>query len=797
MRQPSFVYLAAIWAGIVCGRFAGDWIAPWAGLAVAAAVGLGLASGRRTRLVLLASAFAALGVLRSPEAAWHRRVLPGALAGLTGVPAVLEVKTAFLAADCSESATALVEAVVAGPTALAGRRVVLRDLEELQPPGGRRFRVRGEFTAPRARLNPFGPDQVERCERLGVVGTVNVASIQAPAPAWPAGWVSGFRERLEATIRKAGPGEAAGMLEAMLLGQRGRLEPRVETLMLRAGTYHVISVSGLHVGIVLYIISAFLSILALPRLVLTAISAVCTVFYVIFTGTPPSAARSGGLFLAVGLARALEWRVDLANCVCATGTGLLLALPHFAWDIGFQLSLGAVLGMAMLTGRTDPGWPPGPGRASRVGRYLTGGFVACLAAEAFTLPVILNDFGRASLVAPLGNLIMIPLTTLAIAGGMEGAVALVISEPLAALFIKGAAAVTHLAILGTDLIARLPCALIYVGRPGPARLVPYVLGLAYLAFAGPRAARKANLLLLVIFHALLIIPAPRLDRDLLRATFLYVGDGDATLLRMPGGQTLLVDVGPDPESQGRSQSQVVGLLAIEGINRIDQVVVTHAHDDHYGGLASLVENVAVGEVLVGRLEGEPAYLSALNMLRARGIVVRTVEAGDRWQCGRAWVKVLHPRPAAGRVPAADPNPVSVVLRVELGDFALLLTGDLTPEMGQALARDEAPGDTLGPARPARRDLAATVLKAPHHGAPDSVDRSFLEACGARVAVVSAGSKWASHPWPATIDLLEDCGARTLVTSTDGAVSLATDGRALEVTTESGKHLTLAACRPSD
>jgi competence protein ComEC len=797
LRQPSFVFLAAVWAGLICGRAAGNWLAPVLGLVVAAAVGLGFAGGQRTRLALLAVAFAALGVLRSPEAGWNRTPVPQVLARASGVPVVLEVKTPFLAADCSESATGLVEQVVAGPTALTGRRVILRGLGDLRPPGSARFRVRGEFTVPRARLNPFGPDQVQRCERLGVVGAVDVTSLKAPSRTWPAGPISDFRERLENLIRTAYPGEASGMLEAMLLGQRDRLEPRVETVMLRAGTYHVISVSGLHVGIVLYIISAFLSILALPRCILAAISAACTVFYVIFTGTPPSAARSGGLFLTAGLVKALEWKVDLANCVCATGTGLLLVLPHFAWDIGFQLSLGAVLGMAMLAGGTDPGWPSGTSRVSRLGRHLTAGLVVCLAAEAFTLPVILNDFGRASLVAPLGNLIMIPLTTLAIAGGMEGAVALMFSERLAALFIKGAAAVTHLSIVGTELVTRLPCALVYVGRPGPARMVPYVVGLVYLSLVGARKARRANLLLLVAFHALMVIPAPRVNQDLLRATFLYVGDGDATLLRMPGGQTVLVDAGPDPGSQGRSQSQVVSLLAIEGINRIDQVVVTHAHDDHYGGLASLLENVAVGEVLVGRLEGESEYLRVLELARARGIEVRTVEAGDQWQCGRARVTVLHPRGAVGTGLAADPNPTSVVLRVEMGDFALLLTGDLTPEIGQVLARDRVAADTLGAVLPARRDLAATVLKAPHHGAPNSIDPSFLKACGARIAVVSAGSKWASHPWPATLDMLKASGARTLVTSTDGAVSLVTDGRVVEVVTESGKRLTLSTCRVPD
>jgi competence protein ComEC len=786
VRRPSIVLLAAVWAGLVGGRVAGGSLAGVLLSVSALAGGLGLVRGARPRLAALAGAFLLLGVLRSPDSAWNWRPPPAGLARFRGVPVVLEVKTAWLAATSSDRVTARVGEVVAGPMSLAGRSVVLRGLEEIEPPERCCFRVYGRFAPPRARLNPFGIDPVTDYRRRNCVGSVDVVSVAAERGNGVAAWVSRFRRRLVRAIRAAYPGEASGMLEAMLVGGRGNLAPRVETVMLKAGTYHVISVSGLHVGIVVLVLSAFLSILGLPRVMLVAVFAGATSFYVVFTGTPPSAVRAGGLFLVLGLCRILQWKVDFANCVAATGVGLLVAVPQFAWDIGFQLSLGAVLGMALLLPQIDVSASAGRSVWTRARRYLIGGAIVGLAAEAFTLPIVLYDFGRASLVAPLGNLIMVPLTTVAIAGGIEASFALAFSEKLASLLLKAAAGATHLAIVLTDLVTRHPLALVYVGRPGAGSLAAYLVGLGYLTFFSPAMSRGLKLALVVVLHGFLLVPWSGSAGRLLKVTYLHVGDGDAALLEMPDGERVLFDAGPNTEAFGQAQNQVVRLLAMKGINCLDRVVVTHAHDDHYGGLGGVLDNVVVKELLVGDLEGEREYEELLARARSVGTVVRRVRAGDVIRSGPVAIEVLYPRDTADKVATDEANSRSVVARVSLGEVALMFTGDVTPDVQRALALKAL--ESVG----GRPNLASVILKAPHHGAPNSLDPAFLERVGARVVVISAGGKFASHPSPATIDLVRAGGAEVYTTSADGAVYVATDGAGLEVRTEAGARLAMSS-----
>lgn len=786
--------LTGLWMGLVGAGLVGENPILVCLVLAASVVGLALVGCRRLRMPVMVIAFAVIGVLRSPEASWNR-LGPAGDTAAHGLPVVLGVRTPCLAAACSDRAVATVEQVLAGPKAILGRRVQLRGLDKLPAPGGSVFSVCGKFSSPRPRLNPYGIDGKKQSQRIGIVGAVDVASISSGPRERTVGRVSSFRERLETLIRSSYRGEASGMVEAMLLGQRERLTPRVQNLMLKAGTYHVISVSGLHVGIVLLVFSCFLSVLGLTPWLLASAYAIVIVAYVVFTGSPPSAVRAGGLFLVLGIARLLQWRIDFPNCVCATGAMLLLIFPHFAWDIGFHLSLGAVLGMAVLVPQIGPQGAPKRGFAARAWRYVFSGFAVCLAAQAFTLPIVLYDFGRASLVAPIANLVMVPLTTLAIAGGIEASFALILSERLALVLLKASAATTHLSILATGWLTHVPYSFMYPGRPCPVRMVAYFAGLGALSFLRPLMSRRAKFILLATLQGLMVIPPARPHDGLLRLTFIYVGDGDAVLVETPDGKTTLVDAGPNTEIYGQAQNQVIRLIAMKGINFLSRVVVTHAHDDHYGGLACLLDNIRVGEIMVGDLGGEREYVNLLEGARARGVPVRPVRRGEVWLSGRAVFEVLHPAgdavvggpgtnpgadagmgaeagPGAGLEPGTDDaNGRSVVVRLEYGSVSFLLTGDATPDV-----------QTLLPV------VTCTVLKAPHHGAFHSIDPGFLEHLGAKIAVVSAGYKFGSHPSPATLAMLAAAGIETLTTSADGAVTIVTDGASLEARSESGSCL---------
>jgi hypothetical protein len=169
MRRPSMLLLAATWTGLLAGGTLGNCaLGLWVPLVVAGVV-LPVFDGGWARLAVLAAALFLAGVLLSPDASWNRTAVPPGLAAAAKVPVVLKVATPFLAAECSDRVVAMVTDVVVGPTALAGRKVMLRGFEEVTPPGRSRFTVCGKFGAPAARLNPYSIDMRTQYARLVVL----------------------------------------------------------------------------------------------------------------------------------------------------------------------------------------------------------------------------------------------------------------------------------------------------------------------------------------------------------------------------------------------------------------------------------------------------------------------------------------------------------------------------------------------------------------------------------------------------------------------------------------------------
>jgi competence protein ComEC len=727
---------------------------------------------------LFLACFALLGLLRSPDAHWNRLRVPRPPLGEDKFPCVVRVRTTFPFLLGGEKARVRVDSVAAGYAWLEGRYVLLRGPGIAGALGDGTATVRGTFYYPRPRLNPYGWDTELRYGREGIAGTLLADSFADSAGRMPA--LFRYRERIARLIASAGNRSSRGVLEALLLGRRTEIDPSTGDIMIRAGTYHVIAISGLHVGIVVLLVTSLITAMGPPRGLRILLAVVCVLGYVVFTGARPSAQRAGAFFLLLSLIKYIQWKVDIPNCVCAAGIILLALSPHLAWDVGFRLSLGAVFGITLLVPQLQSAGRRGKGLLGRLGRYVRLGVLVSFSAQAATLPILLYHFGRVSLAGTAFNLVVLPVVTLAVAAGLEASLAVLVWERLGLVFMRGAAALVTLMIAVASLAQRWFDPVVFAGRPEIWQLIIYCIGISYIGFLTPRLKGRWKILGLVLLYAFLLLPMPRSGERGMVLTFVHVGDGDACLVRFPGGPAMLIDTGQGGEYDA-GRMDVLPHLAIQGVKRLDSVLITHSHNDHYGGLAALLGNIDVNRVLVGTLEGEAGYRELLERCRARGIEVELVARGDTVVCGGAALEVLHPSGVCLQR-ADDPNAQSIVLRLVYKEIRVLFTGDVTPGVQRELA-------DLG------CDLACDVLKVPHHGAPDGVDPAFVEACGAEVAVISVGSRFASHPSPGTIRLLEDSGMRVLVTRRDGAVTVTTEGRNLEIRTVKGGRVSVPGRLP--
>jgi competence protein ComEC len=293
--------------------------------------------------------------------------------------------------------------------------------------------------------------------------------------------------------------------------------------------------------------------------------------------------------------------------------------------------------------------------------------------------------------------------------------------------------------------------------------------------------------------------APRADGRL-RADFLDVGQGDAALLTMPDGSTLLVDGGGRPtlgaraaaaggdfetarferDARGIGDAVVSEFLWSRGLDRVDYLLATHAHADHIDGLKDVARNFRVRAALVARTPPVAVeYAQFAAAMRASRVPVRLVARGDALRFGAATVEVLYPPPApasspdageadAGRLPSGNDD--SVVLRVRYGARCFLLTGDIERGAESALV---AAGD----------DLRCDVVKVAHHGSRTSSTAPFVAATRPAFAVVSVGlTSPFGHPDAAVVERWRAAGAQVLQTGRRGTITFSTDGRDLRVET---------------
>jgi competence protein ComEC len=765
--RPSVFLLAALWVGLLAAPAPGGSAWVYIACLVPALAGILILKNARSGAALIIVCLFLLGVLRSPDSAWNRS--GNGVEGLPErFPAVMRVAPVPLSSLETGRFKVRVEEVIAGWPSLEGQ-VVLVDPEAV-PVGGIRCCLAGTFRKPGRALNPFAVDRRAQARRRGVAGYVSSKSVGDNGLG---GVLRAFRGKIANLIRRTSRGACRGVLEAMLLGERHGLTPESRSLMICAGTYHVLAISGLHVGIVVLLVSSFIALLRLPRGPGLALAAALVIFYVVLTGARPSAMRAGMFFLLLSLCRYLQWRIDYPNAVCAAGTVLLFAFPYLAWDLGFKLSLGAVLGITLLVPQLHPVRRGSRSIKRKVVHYTTLGMTASFSAQVFTLPVVLHHFGRTSPAGILTNLVVLPLTTLIVAAGLEASVSVLVWDSLALVFMRAAAVLADAVLASMSVATRMIDPLLVTGRPAVWKALVYYALIACPVFAFPRMKRFCRILLLAGAYVFMLVGVPGGSGGQVTATFLHVGDGDACLVETPSGKTVLVDSGPRGEDYDAADLYLVPFLALRGVSRLDVVIITHPHSDHYGGLGTLAANLDIGEIIVGTVDGEPGYQTMLAQAIAGGARLREIRRGDVLSLDGIRLEFLHPSEEyAGELP--DANAGSLVFAMVYGGTRFLFTGDVTSEVQEELLG-------LGLVQPCQ------VLKVPHHGAPGALGPGLLEALEAAWAIIPAGTRFRLHPAPETLEALEIEGVRAFTTSRDGAVTVTTDGQTLEVLSQSEKN----------
>ena len=633
---------------------------------------------------------------------------------------------------------------------------------------GRHIRLPATLHRP-ARYLDIGVPDGERA--LLLRGTVLVGTAKSGALAEVverAGWIDERLADVRAFSRRAIRGtvgtwsaRAAAIVTAIVIGDRAGLDETVQQSLQQAGTYHVIAISGGNIAILAGLLLGMFRMAGVLGRTASYVAMAVLVMYGALVGGGASVNRATLMAVAYFAARAADQRSPPLNALAIVALLLVAVQPLSVVDPAFILTFGATLAILVVAPSVPAGIP-------RRLMPLVSLFVASAATEAALFPAAASFFSRVTFAGLALNFLAIPLMAVAQIAGMAIVPLALVSWRLAAVAGFAAYLGAEGLVRSAELVRFVPLLAFRVASPSW-----WAVAIYYVALVVWWRTRRMAPMLAAGAAATWMLAEPwswiasRGD-GLLHVSFLDVGQGDSSFIRLPRGTTLLVDAGglAGSSSFDIGDRVVSPVLRSAGVRRLDYLVLTHGDPDHIGGAASVVEEFRPHHVWEGipvpRFEPLKALKAAALL---RGLAWTNVIAGDHLRLDDVDVRVLHPPPADWERQRVR-NDDSIVLELRWHDVSFVFTGDIGAAVERTLQR---------PGAPAR----VQILKVPHHGSLTSSTPEFVRALHPQIAVFSVGrSNHFGHPAQEVLERYKQAGSQILRTDRDGEIDLATDGKSL-------------------
>lgn len=637
------------------------------------------------------------------------------------------------------------------------------------------IRAKIQFIRPQPARNPGGFDHrkslyYQRIHWLGEVASLKQLEILHSS------WnyrniMDQLRQHIAAQIAHIYAPPYEGYIRGLILGERDQLDPELEESYTSFGIIHVLSISGLHISILVACGFYLLKKMGLSREKASFFVLALLPCYVLLTGAEPPVVRAGvmaGLFMIALILN--QWKDSLSFLAVA----LLVQLawnPYLLFTASFQFTF-------VITAALIIGVPPIVERLSGSWQWLKQALVAALVAQFASFPIAIFFFYEFTFLSWIANLLFVPFISAFVLPGSLLAVGLSYVHLAWGTFVADATvAILEGVHQGMKWLHPLFFP-IKTWRPPSFLWLLFYCGATFYVWFSLIQERRNRMLHRFVAGALMIgtlcwayFPPDEWGNKT-RVTFLDVGQGDCIFIETNQGRTILIDGGGTPYIEKETwrvrrdpfevgKDVVVPFLKYRGVDQIDTLILTHGDADHIGGLKAVIDRFPVKQVIRNPLPPHSQLERELmTQLVDRETPIYTVPVGIPLPIEEGvWWQFLHPSSEESLFDEKSTNNDSVVVLLVIYHHQLLLTGDIEAKAEDVLLK--------------RWNLPSIdILKVAHHGSKTSTQERWLQQIAPKEAVISVGrNNRYGHPSQSVIQRLQKHQVRIWRTDQHGAITI--------------------------
>lgn len=658
--------------------------------------------------------------------------------------------------------------------------------------------ISGELKALQEPTNPGQFDQKTYQMARGILGTIKKAKLQGRKKPtikllekiWQ------LKEAINRGYQKTLDEKEAGLLMAMVTGEKSLVDPEIKSLYQNQGIAHVLAISGLHVAFVGRSMFRFLRKHGFPYQIAGSIGMILVIGYGTLVGKTASVSRGCMMLSVLLIGEVIGRSYDMLTSMSASALLLVLENPYCLQDMGFLLSFGAIVGIGICYPYYFSDYFVSKGKGEEKKETLnkrTGEIIkldtqtrswrkrikenicVSLSIQMVTFPILLSTFYGFSPYSLLLNIWILPLMSLLLPSAMLGGILSIFSVFWARILLLPAVGILKFYEGSSTMMSLLPASFFITGAPKIKFYICYFLLVLIGGMLWKLRKRKTFLALFAMsafcvmfdwegnIQTYLLHSNEINQKEKLQVICLDVGQGDGILLSMPSNNHYLLDGGSSTVSKVGTY-RILPLLKYYGIRSLDGVMITHFDADHYNGVEQILTSIPVKKLLLPRLmEKDEEYIQFEQLAKSYKIPIFYVGEGDHLQDGEVEIQWLSP---ANDNQKEDKNDNSQVFFLTYKQFRGIFTGDMGEEREEELLSQLSP---------------CTFLKVGHHGSKYSSSNPFLECVKPKYSAISygVGNRY-GHPTKEALERIEQVGSQIYETGKVGAIFMETDGRKIRV-----------------